>query len=618
MRLRAIPAVVALTAVVVAALPLERTSAQSDDSLPRRAALPTAIPSPRLPAVPSVAPGYRGPDVQPSAADVIGVLQHPFVGITIQDAVAMALLQNPNLAVSSANVRIARYRIIEAKGNFDVQLRLEPSSNFSVTPPENLYLAGPGDYGFQTPFPEPYTTPTPVYTSGPGNIIQHKSSFQYGISGQTVSGTAYAAGILQTRTYNNIIINDYNPTYQASLNLAVTQPLLKNLGMNPIKRALKISVITADSTHAQALVDASNTIAQVEDTYWNLVAAWRAVAIFEAALRAASAQEESVIRLARRGVGSPVDAVEAQTQVANFQTGVFQAMQTVSQLQIQLKSSIVSRPDDPIWQANLVPSSPVQELPDPGTLDAIVAQGVRSRPEMRQAADQHKVADVDRAYAKDQALPQADVQVQYMSNGFAGILVPVPNFETFACQLPNGGCPTPPPESQGKMPYAYHNLWAARYPAFNIALVFNIPLEHSYATSLKHFADQEEDQANLFTQNVVTRIQYDARNALQLYQSAVSRLNASSQARAAAEAVEASEVRRFHRGSSTTFLVLRRQVELAQARGRELQAQTDLNKAVVELERVQGTILTNNGVNVQTMGSRALATPIPVPKPTSS
>jgi hypothetical protein len=53
--------------------------------------------------------------------------------------------------------------------------------------------------------------------------------------------------------------------------------------------------------------------------------------------------------------------------------------------------------------------------------------------------------------------------------------------------------------------------------------------------------------------------------------------------------------------------VVQRQVELEQARGLELRAQTDLNQAVVELERVQGTILTANGVNLQTLGSEALA-----------
>jgi outer membrane protein len=617
-KLGAIPAIVALTSVVVAALPLEPTSARPVTVASGRAVIPTAIPSPSLAPVPNVAPGYAAPRAEPSAAEIVGVFARPFVDITVQDAVAMALLKNPNLAVSASNVRIARYRIVEAKGNFDVQLRLQPSSNFSVTPPENVYFAGPGDFGFHSPAPAPFTTPTPVYTSGPGNIIQHKSSFLYGVGGQTVNGMAWLAGISQSRTFNNIIINDFSASYQASLDLAVTQPLLKNGGMNPIKRAYKLSFIAVDQNRAQALVDASNTIAQVEDAYWNLVAAWRAVAIFQEALNAASAQEQSVIRLARRGAGSPVDAVEAQTLVSNFQDGVFTSLQTVSQLQIRLKSLIVADPNDPIWKANLVPSSPVQELPSPGDLAAIIEEGERNRPEMRQAQDQHRVADVDRAYAKNQALPQADLQVQYQSNGFAGILAPVPEFEAFGCNLPYGGCPTPPPESQGKMPYAYHNLWAARYPAFNIALVFNIPLEHNYATSLKHFADQEEDQASIFTQNVKTRIEYDARNALQLYQSALSRLQASSQARAAAEAVEASEVRRFQRGESTTFLVLRRQVELAQARGRELQAQTDLNKAVVELERVEGTILTKNGVDVKTLGTRALASPIPFPRPTSS
>jgi hypothetical protein len=52
--------------------------------------------------------------------------------------------------------------------------------------------------------------------------------------------------------------------------------------------------------------------------------------------------------------------------------------------------------------------------------------------------------------------------------------------------------------------------------------------------------------------------------------------------------------------------VLQRQVQLEQARGSELQAQTQLDQSIVELERVEGTILTTNGVNVETLGSQAL------------
>lgn len=616
---RTLSAVVAGAALILAVVPFERISAQPDGALPRRAVLPTEIPSPRMAIPPSVAPGYRAPEVEPSDPGIVGVTQSPFVGITLQDAVGMALLRNPDLAVSASNIRIARYRVIQAKSNFDVQLQVEPSSNFSVLPPQNLFFAGPGvgGYGYLCQSTIPYSTPAPCSTTGPGNIIQHQYTFQSGITGQSVNGLQYAASITQQRTYNNLIINTFNPYYLASLNLAITQPLLKNAGMNAVKHQLKLAIIDADSNEAQTLVDASNTIAQVEDAYWNLVAAWRNVAIQEDALKQAVEQEQSVSRLAKGGVAPPVTVVETQTQVANFQNQLFSALQNVSQLQNQLKSLIVSDAGDPIWRANLVPSSPVQELPSSGDLDTIVAEAEQKRPEVRQVADQRRAADLDKVYAKNQALPQADLVVQYMSNGFAGLLQPVPNFETKGCNLPTDSCPTPPPQSIGNETKAFHNMWTAAYPQFNIAFVVNFPLENNTARGLKQIAAQEEDQAAIERQALDQRIETEARNALQTYQSALSRLSAASQAREAAQSVYASEVRRFHNGASTTFLVLQRQVELAEARGRELQAQADLNKAVVELQRVQGTILTDNGVNLRTIGTKALATASPAPRRSS-
>jgi HAE1 family hydrophobic/amphiphilic exporter-1 len=610
-RVRA-PAVLAIAALVLAALPSERTSAQMSATLPRHATLPTAIPTPSFAPVPTVAAGYRAPEAQPSSPGIIGVTQNPFVGISLQDAVGMALLKNPELAISASNVRIARYRIVQAKANFDVQLHVEPSSNFSVTPPENLFFAGPGQFGYGYTCENGFGGTYPCATSGPGNIIQHQYSFQSGVSGQTVNGLQWGAGITQARTYNNVIINSFNPYYQATLSLSVTQPLLKNAGMNAVKHQLKLAIIGADSDEAQALIDASTTIAQVEDTYWDLVAAWRNVAIQEDALNEAVVQQRSVVRLAKRGVAARITAIESETQVSNFQAGVFSALQTVSELQTQLKNLIVADPGDPIWSANLVPSSPVQELPTAGDLAEIVALAEQQRPEVRQVFDERRVADLDMVYAKNQALPQADVVVQYFSNGFAGILQPVPSFEALSCNLPGGTtCPTPPPQSQGNMTQAFHNMWTGAYPEFNVAFVVNFPLENNTARGLKQIAGQEQDQAELQRQGLDQRIESEARNVLQTYQSALSRLSSAGQARAAAESVYASEVRKFHNGESTTFLVLQRQVELAQARGAELEAQTDLNKSVVELQRVEGTILTDNGVNLKKLGSEALATTTP-------
>ena len=606
---RSLPAVIALAAVALAALPASPTSAQLDNALPGRVMLPTQVPSPVLPVVPSVAPGYRAPQVVPTAAQIVGVSQKPFVGISLQDAIAMALLKNPNLAVSASNVRIARYTIVSIKGNYDVQLQLKPSSNYYVAPPQNAFQAGPGEVGRYTPTPGPYSTPSVVYTTGPGNIIQHQSTFQYGVGGQTENGLTYQAGIQQSRTYNNTVFDAYNPYYLATLDAAVTQPLLKNGGMNATKRQLKLAFVNADARAAQALTDASSTLSQVENSYWNLVAAWRNVAIQEQALHEAIVQQHSNVRLARHGTAAPIDAIESQTQVSNFQNNVYSALQTVSQLQIQLKSLIVSDPADPVWTANLVPSTSVEQLPATGDLAQIVAEAQRYRPEIRQAQDKRLTADIDRVFAANQSLPQADLQVQYLSNGFAGILAPVPAFLVSTCTSAGTTttCPTPPPNTQGNMAWAYHNMWAGYFPAFNVALIVGYPIQGNLARGMRGVASEEEAQAKILMQGVVQQIGAEARNALQAYKSAVAKLSAARVSRRAAESVYASELRKFHHGESTTFLVLERQVTLEQARGLELQAQTQLNQSIVELQRVRGTILTANGVDVQTLGAQALA-----------
>jgi outer membrane protein TolC len=618
-RTRRLWALVALLALGAASIPFAPVSAQIvpvnpvTETLPTHAPMPTAVPSPILPITPSIAPGYTAPQVAPDNANIIGVTQKPFVGIALQDAIGMALMRNSNLAISASNARVAAFQVVEARGAFDVRLQVQPQSSYSVTPPLNLFEAGPGEIGRYVP--ENSSPPPYLFTSGPGDVIQHQSSFSYGVGGQTVNGTQYTAGIQQTRTYNNTLLDTFNPYYLASLNLAVTQPLLRNAGMNAGKRQLQLALINADSNSQSALVNASDTIAQVSNAYWNLVAAWRNVAIQEEALKDAVTQQHSIVRLARRGATAPIDATEAATQVATFQDSVFSALQTVSELQNQLKGLIVTDANDQIWMANLLPTSQVEQLPAAPSLQTVVQTAIQNRPEIQQALDRYKQADIDLKFAKNQALPQADAAVQFQSNGFAGLLQPQIPFETISCNG-NGllSCPTPPPDTQGKMAQAYHNLWSVEFPTINIGVTISFPLNNDLAKGLKGVAQEEQRQAAVYSAGVAARIGYDARNALQTYQSALSRLHAARIAREASQLVYASEQRKYRNGASTTFLVLQRQVELTQNRGRELQAQTDLNKAVVEIQRVEGTILTDNGVKVQTLGSQALpGQPAPIP-----
>jgi HAE1 family hydrophobic/amphiphilic exporter-1 len=94
-------------------------------------------------------------------------------------------------------------------------------------------------------------------------------------------------------------------------------------------------------------------------------------------------------------------------------------------------------------------------------------------------------------------------------------------------------------------------------------------------------------------------IEAEVRNALQALRSAEARLASAASARGSAEQLYESEQRQFRAGTTTVFLVLQRQNELIAARGRELQAQTDLNKAVAAFQRATGTTLTVNNIDVK-------------------
>jgi outer membrane protein TolC len=94
-------------------------------------------------------------------------------------------------------------------------------------------------------------------------------------------------------------------------------------------------------------------------------------------------------------------------------------------------------------------------------------------------------------------------------------------------------------------------------------------------------------------------IQVDVRNALQVVRSSEARLRSAAANRSANEQQYESEKRKLDAGQSTVFLVLERQTALTTARGNELRAQTDLNKAIADLQRATGNALTVNSIVVR-------------------
>jgi HAE1 family hydrophobic/amphiphilic exporter-1 len=559
-----------------------------------------------LPPAPAIAPIVHIPENLLPSGDVVGT-SGPFVGVSLQDAIGMALARNTDLAVSQSNRRIAGWQLVAAEGAYDVQLMLVPNYSYAKTPPISLFAAGPG-----------------------GGPIQQISE---GVNGQaqglTTSGGQFSFGSSAQRIDNNNTTNSFEPYYQTALSLTYTQPILRGLAIDAHRRQLEIARINTDLSSDNALLQASNTISTVRDAYYDLLAAWKNVAIQEDALLQAKAQSESNARLVKAGAAAPVDVVESDTQVNLLQDNVFSAIQNVATLQNQLKALILSNPADPVWTANLVPVTPQFEAPPEPTLDAVVLAALSTRPEIAQLREQMRSADVDVKFTTDQTKPQLDLGLSAAENGFAGsatsltanplLADTLEEFQSINALIaranataPAGSTPlqplafpslTSPPYTIGGLSQAYASMFSGRYPQLNATLTLGFPIRNRTAVGDYQVALEQRRQLQIQEVALIQRIQTESRNALQAYRAARSRVIAATAARQAAEIVAASELRKFKAGNSTTFLVLQRQVDLANDRDRELQAQTDLAKALVGLDQVTGNVLSRNGVSVTQVGT---------------
>ncbi|HEX7957575.1 MAG TPA: TolC family protein, partial [Pyrinomonadaceae bacterium] len=143
------------------------------------------------------------------------------------------------------------------------------------------------------------------------------------------------------------------------------------------------------------------------------------------------------------------------------------------------------------------------------------------------------------------------------------------------------------------------NLAANRYTNFRAGVTVNLPFRNTTAKAQLGRSLVDAERIRTQREQLEQLIQVDVRNALQLVRTAESRLRAAAAARSASEQQYASEQRKLDAGQSTVFLVLERQTQLATARGNELRAQTELNKAVAELQRATGNALEQNRVEIR-------------------
>ena len=556
--------------------------------------------------VPAVAPGYESDDLSLPDLGRVGVDMTDQKPLTLNEAITLALENNKDIEVTRENVRIAEFDLRAAKGVYEPRFAGQIYYERAKTPVFSFFGGGADNS---------------LTTSGIGGNVGLTGGFES-------TGGSFTGGFTESRNTTNNLFNSVDPTYNNTLSFGYTQPLLRGRRFDQNRRTIEIAKRNLSLTDTQFRQRTIEIINNVQRAYWDLTYNLRNLQVQRDSVKDAKDQLAHNQRLVNEGQLAPIDIVAAETQVANYELAVYDALNLVAAAENTLKNFIAKDKADPIWSQSLVPTDPVDLDAPPTSLDDALSTALENRPELETNETQRDINRLDQRFYREQHKPQIDLISSFSLNGAAGALnstavnpftsaTSAASLNTIISRvnqlsgqtnppldplplLPITATPALPDSLIGGFGGALGNLLAFRYPTFRVGVQFSLPLFGDKTAKAQLGRSLVEGQ-RLDTQRaqLEQNIQVDVRNALQTLRTAEARLRTAALARSNNEKQYASEQRKLDAGQSDVYKVLERQTALTTARSNELRAQTELNKAIADLQRATGNSLKANNVEAR-------------------
>lgn len=532
------------------------------------------------------------------SAERVGVDQLNQLPLTIEEAIDMALQNNNEIDNARIDIKIADYTLRINQSAFEPQISSESFYQRATTPTAST-IGGAGSTG---------------------SVVQSNMFANIGVNGLTKKyGGSYQGTFSSSRTTTNNSNATLNPQFPTVFTFTYIQPLWRGRKIDNTRRNIEISKKNLSLTDSQFREKVIDVVSQVELSYWDLVFALRNLQVQNEAVKQARVQLESNKRLVKQGVLAPIEIVAATAQITSFEQNVYTAQDVVTRAENNLKSLISKERVSSIWSRPLLPTTAVDVVIPKLLLETALEEAVKNRPELEQLEKSIEINEINKQYFKDQTKPQVNFVGTYTSNGLAGssnsitrtsstvdssLLARVNQLSTLqgipTLVIPPTTTVTAPPNNLvGSYFNSLGNLVQNDFPTYRAGISISFPLRNKRAEAeLGQTLAEESQIKNLRSQQEVL-IEADVRNSLQSMRSAESKLASAVAARIASEQLYESEQRQFRAGTTTVYFVFQRQTDLLNAQSRELQSQTDLNKAIANFHRAIGKTLSIKNITLR-------------------
>ena len=471
--------------------------------------------------------------------------------LSLDDAVHTMLEKNIGIQIQRYDLLMSGEQVIGAYGVFDPFA----SASLSKTSSENPAL-------------------TAFDASGGGTLNANAS-----IRETIPTGGGFSISTTNQRFTRTGAGTTISPGFSTGLGFGLTQPLARNFGVDITRRNITLARNTLGINRGLFRGVLLDSTSAVEQAYYDLIYTRRFVDVVKEALFLARDQARITQIRIDVGASAPLDILQPRVQIATSEENLINAVAAVRAAEDRLRALLNVAPED--WDRPIIPTDSIGYTPMTVNVEESVARSYDLRPEIKENQLTTESRKVVYQYARNQVLPQFDLNVGYNVSGAAGTLV----------------TPTPGLSSTG-FSDALQQVFRNDFPGWNIGVTVGVPVFNFSARAEARRAKLDLQASQSTEAQTRQNISVEVRTAARAIDTAAKDIAATKTAREAAEENVNAERKRYENGMTTNFQVLQVQQQLSDARARELQALVGYNKAIAAYHRAVGDLLDTRNITV--------------------
>jgi outer membrane protein TolC len=372
---------------------------------------------------------------------------------------------------------------------------------------------------------------------------------------------------LQDPPLGTIVTNTASGEYQTFVGLSVTQPLLKSAWFPATMANIRLAGIASEIAYQEYRRQMMIIISTAEAAYWNLYMAQEQVRFFQDSVSLAESLLTDNRERLNAGRGSELEVLEAEAGLALRRLKLNEAEQKYYETAAQLLGFLSEAPSlNTAIQAIEEPT--VSEEPAKLYESGMVA--FELNPDYLTQLKRVSQEDIRLRYARNQRLPQLDFRGSIGLNGLGAT----------------------PSES-------WDQVESEDWPSFSAGVELRIPLGGGIKTKNElHAAKLARQQALVALNDLQTQILNATQNSIRKINNARESVRNYAQVVNFNRNLLETERARVEVGRVESRRVLEADASLFEARNAELEARVQAERAQLELELVQGSVLKDRNFDV--------------------